>query len=200
MTPLSRLICASSIFFCACASDPERNPAEPLGKLPGEQSTTGPATGLEGSRPASPWPAPLRLDPAVSPLRYDLRLRVDPARPDRDPIPPPAFVLSTLFPTQGSFPATATGIGIPSTTYSCSIQATIFPASGGAGTGFGTLMKASSDAGGVGTLSISAQFVPTPASVPTLGPATLARRRGARGAAAIMAGCASPAAATPAAT
>ncbi|MCC6620299.1 MAG: ERAP1-like C-terminal domain-containing protein [Deltaproteobacteria bacterium] len=34
-----------------------------------------------GSRPTSPWPAPFRLDPDVAPVRYDVRLRIDPERP-----------------------------------------------------------------------------------------------------------------------
>lgn len=108
---------------------------------------------------------------------------------------PPSILLETLVPTQGSVPAVSVIISIPSTPSPYTIQASLFPASGGAATGFGTLVNASCDAGGVGTLSISAQFVPTPASVPTLGPATLAllavlvaltsawtlaRRRGAR--------------------
>lgn len=87
---------------------------------------------------------------------------------------PPLDLLGSVFPNQGKFPATSISIGIVSTPLPYTVVVTVHPAVGGAPTGFGTTISVSCDDAGRGSMSIAAQFVPAPASVPALDPAAIA--------------------------
>lgn len=87
---------------------------------------------------------------------------------------PPLDLLGSVFPNQGKFPATSISIGIVSTPLPYTVVATVHPAVGGVPTGFGTTVSVSCDGAGRGSMSIVAQYVPAPASVPTLDPAAIA--------------------------